>query len=114
METYLDPPLTPCTASALCGGSIRREIRATAVYMLTTFTYIDGGAVDRRGQQNTASTTLVDLTKRFEVQCNKFNNDFDRAYKSFRHLDLEIWRFSCWQQTDKLIALPLAVHACAG
>jgi hypothetical protein len=27
-----------------------------------------GGAVDRRGQQNAAFTTLVDLTKQFEAQ----------------------------------------------
>jgi hypothetical protein len=29
------------------------------------------------------------------------------AYESLRCLDLEIWRFLCWRQTDKPIALPL-------
>ena len=32
---------------------------------------------------------------------------FERTYNSFRYLHLEIWRFSCWRQTDKP-ALPLA------
>ena len=32
------------------------------------------------------------------------------AYSTHRRLELEIWRFSCRQQTDKPIALPLA-HA---
>jgi hypothetical protein len=68
-------------------------MRAAAVCMLTTFTYIDyvelqkayGGAVDRRGQQNAA---LVDLTNQFEAQWSKFYDDFNRFVALMSRLDV--------------------------
>ena len=74
------------------------------------------GRVDRRGQQKHSickvcrpcqpiRSIMKPVFQRFQlIYC---------AYESLRCLDLQIWRFLCWQtdRQTKLITLPLA-HAC--
>ncbi len=58
------------------------------------------------GNKKTLFVTLVDRIPRFETLKQVFRL-IHCAYELLRCLDLEIWWFLCWRQTDKPIALPL-------
>ena len=73
--------------------------------------------VNRHGQKNCSVYDAHGLRQTIRGIMKPVIRRFQRilcAYESLRCLDLQIWRFSCWQTTDrqtKPIALPLAAHA---
>jgi hypothetical protein len=60
-----------------------------------------GGAVDRCGQQNTGFVTPYPTIRSIMKQVFRRFRQIGCAYVLHRCLDLEIWRFLCWRQTDR-------------